>query len=253
MKANEEWNPLVPTGNRIKSTNFNQRKPASRNPSHIVIHVTGTKNLASVKNTFTVQNSVSAHYLVDDAGHLFQFVPDAARAFHSGIDRSTASLYRKPQKEWQKYLKYFSWYKRYPQNSIYLDGDLNPVWDKTEAAFVALPDGKPWDHFQYFNDRWSSEKPINFDVDPDPNNYSIGIETLGIGSSTPDPTIYSDAMYIALRKLVSSLCEKYKIPNKKGIVVGHEDVNPIGRFGWDPARGFEWDRVHDASPQTKNN
>jgi hypothetical protein len=27
--------------------------------------------------------------------------------------------------------------------------------------------------------------------------------------------------------------------------VGHEDVNPIGRFGWDPNAGFDWTVVHD--------
>lgn len=245
MKADEDWNPLVPPNNRVRTKNFNLRRPDKQIPTHVVIHVTGTKNFESVRKTFMAANSVSSHYLIHDAGHIFQFVPDAGRAYHSGIDQSTVALYQKAGKEWQKYLKYFSWYKRYPNDSVYLDGDLNPVWDKSEAAFVAQPDGNPWHHFGYFNERWASDKPINFETDRDPNNYSIGIETLGVGARAPDPLIYTDAMYGSLRKLVGNLCDKYGIPNKKGFVVGHEDVNPIGRFGWDPSSGFEWARIHD--------
>lgn len=245
VKPDQEWNALVPPDNRIKTNNSNARRPRDKVPTHIVIHVTGTKDFSSVRRTFTAPKSVSSHYLVHSDGGLFQFVPDAGRAYHSGIDKSTASLYKKGGKEWQKYLKYFSWYKNYPPGSIYLDGDLNPVWDKTEAVFVAQPDGGAWDSFRYFNERWATDKPVNFENDPDPNNYSIGIETLGVGSVNADPSVYPDAMYASLRKLVVLLCGKYGIPNKKGFVVGHEDVNPVGRFGWDPARGFDWSRIHD--------
>jgi len=245
MSTDKNWNPLVLQDNRIQTNNFNSRVPATRRPSHIVIHVTGTTDFSSVKNTFTAPNSVSSHYLIHDNGEIFQFVPDEVRAYHAGIDKNTRALYRKSGKEWQKYLKYFSWYKGYPKDAIYIDGDLKPVWDKTEAVFVARSDGQAWSHFEYFNHRWDIDKPINFEVDPDPNNYSIGIETLGFGSSSPDPSIYSDAMYFSLRTLVAALCTQYGIPNKKGFVVGHEDVNPVGRFGWDPSRGFEWARIHD--------
>jgi hypothetical protein len=147
--------------------------------------------------------------------------------------------------QWKRYLKYFSWYKGYPASSIYVDGDLEPVWDKTEAVFVARGDGQPWPEYNYFGSRWPGEDlPVNFEVDTDPNNYAIGIETLGLGAKTPDPTVYPPAMYSTLRSLVADLSQKYAIPMKKGRIVGHEDVNPLARFGWDPGSGFDWSVVH---------
>ena len=64
MPNPQDWNELVPTGNRFASPNFNARKPAGLKPTHIVIHVTGTDSFGSVKQTFMAAHSVSAHYLV---------------------------------------------------------------------------------------------------------------------------------------------------------------------------------------------
>jgi len=245
MPPSTEWNSLVPSANRFYSPNRNARKPASLNPTHIVVHVTGTDSLASVKKTFTAANSVSAHYLVAKDGQLFQFVYDGYRAWHAGIETTVRNLYRKGASEWTRYLKYFSWYKRYPLDSVYLNGDLKPVWDETEAVFVARGDGKQWSEYDYFLSRWlGRDVPVNFEVDADPNNYSIGIETLGLGAKTDDPDVYTPAMYATLQTLVVDLSQKYAIPLKKGRVVGHEDVNPIARFGWDPAAGFDWSRIY---------
>lgn len=241
----EEWNELVPTENRFASPNYNSRKPADALPTHIVIHVTGTNDLASVTGTFLKKESVSAHYLVGRDGALFQFVPDTLRAWHAGVDSSTGKLYRKGKDVWQRYLRYFGWYHRYPGDALYVDGDLKPVWDTTEAMFVARADGSSWPEYDYFGMRWpGAQVPVNFDVEPDPNNYAIGIETLGFGAETPDPNVYPERMYARLRELVSNLSQKYQIPMEAGRVVGHEDVNPIGRFGWDPGAGFDWSRVH---------
>lgn len=239
------WNLLVPESNRLDSPNKNNRKHGSQKPTHIVIHVTGTNSFNSVKNIFMAENSVSAHYVVGKKGELHQFVPDGYRAWHAGVDSNTRALYKKGAAVWQKYLKFFSWYKSYPADSIYLDGDLKTVWDKTEAMFVALSSGGAWPHYEYFCKRWSNaDQPINFAVDADPNNFSIGIETLGFGSPTSDPAVYTPEMYNTLRALVQDLSMKYDIPVVKGRVVGHEDVNPVGRFGWDPAAGFDWARIY---------
>lgn len=241
----EKWNELVAPENRLASPNRNSRKPADRTPTHIVIHVTGTNDLASVTETFSKAKSVSAHYLVGREGTLFQFVPDELRAWHAGIDSATQRLYRKGKDLWRQYLRYFDWYHGYPGDARYVDGDLKPVWDKHEAIFVARADGSVWPEYDHFGTRWpDATMPVNFDVDPDPNNYSIGIETLGFGAKTPDPDVYPEPMYVRLRELVSNLSQKYDIPMIAGRVVGHEDVNPIGRFGWDPGAGFDWSRVH---------
>ena len=245
MPGSTDWNSLVPLANRLQSPNRNSRKPASLTPTHIVVHVTGTDSLASVKKLFAAANSVSAHYLVTKDGQIFQFVPDAYRAWHTGIETTARTLYRKGASQWTRYLKYFSWYKGYPAGSIYVNGDLQPVWDKTEAVFVARADGASWPEYNYFLSRWPSQDlPVNFESDNDPNNYSIGIETLGFGAKTPDPSVYTPAMYATLRALITDLSRKYGIPMRKGRIVGHEDVNPIARFGWDPSTGFEWSKLY---------
>lgn len=241
----DTWNELVLPENRLASPNYNSRKPANRKPSHIVIHVTGTNDLASVTGNFLKKDSVSAHYLAGRDGVLYQFVPDDLRAWHAGIDSATRKLYGKGKNVWQRYLRYFGWYHGYPSDARYVDGDLKPVWDHTEATFVARADGAAWPEYEYFDARWpGADVPVNFDVDPDPNNHAIGIETMGFGASTPDPNVYPEPMYASLRTLVSNLSQKYDIPMEPGRVVGHEDVNPIGRFGWDPGAGFDWSRVH---------
>ena len=244
MAGDMDWNPIVDVANRLKSPNRNARKSGA-DPSHIVIHVTGTDSFSSVKNTFMAKDSVSAHYLVAKDGGLFQFVPDGYRAWHAGLDSNCRNLYKKGSAKWQRYLKYFSWYKGYPSDAVLVDGDLNPVWDKTEAVFVARADGQAWPEYRYFTDRWSTnDLPVNFTTDTDPNNYAIGIEILGFGAKTADSAVYTDAMYKTLRTLVMNLSKKYAIPMEKGRVVGHEDVNPITRFGWDPSAGFDWSRVY---------
>ena len=240
------WNELVLPENRLKSCNKNARRPAGAKPTHLVIHVTGTTDLESVKRTFLAPNSVSTHYLVTPLGELFQFVRDNERAYHAGIDSNTRKLYRKGYDAWSHYLKFFNWYKEYPEDAVYLDGDGNPVWDKSEAVFVAKSDGTVWNDFSYFRRRWPDfDTPVNFDIDPDPNNYSIGIECLSIGSKTKDESVYTEEMYKTLRLLIKNLSGKYGIPRKKGLLVGHEDVNPIGRFGWDPNSGFDWTLIHN--------
>jgi hypothetical protein len=245
MPASTDWNSLVHVSNRFVSPNRNARKPAHAIPTHIVIHVTGTDDAASVKKLFMSKDSVSAHYLVLKDGAIAQFVPDAFRAYHAGIESNARVLYRKGAAVWMRYLKYFSWYTGYPSNAVYLDGDLKPVWDKTEAVFVARQNGQAWPHYQYFSQRWPGlDAPVHFGIDADPNNYAIGIETLGVGSKSANPAVYTPAMYKSLRTLVRDLSERYGIPMEKGRIVAHEDVNPIARFGWDPGAGFDWSRVH---------
>ena len=80
MPASTDWNGVVLQANRFPSPNKNSRRPTTQTPTHIVIHVTGTDSLTSVKKTFLADKSVSAHYLVTKDGEVLQFVPDAFRA-----------------------------------------------------------------------------------------------------------------------------------------------------------------------------
>jgi N-acetyl-anhydromuramyl-L-alanine amidase AmpD len=245
MPSTTDWNDLVPEGNRYDSPNHNSLRPAVKAPSHIAIHVTGNDSVAVTKRLFLKEKSVSAHYLISKDGQLFQFVKDSERAFHAGIDRPSLAIYRGAA-SWRKYLKYFAWYKKYPKDSIYLDADLKPVWDKTEAAFVARADNAEWPNYELFNSRWGmTSLPVNFETDPDPNNYSIGIEIVSFGATTPDSNAYTADMYRTLVLLTGDLSRKYEIPLEKGRVVGHEDLNPVGRFGWDPGAGFNWAKIYE--------
>lgn len=242
MSSWNDWNELVDPANAIETTRKNNRKSSIEKPTHIVVHITGTDDFESVKNTFL--NSVSAHYLVDSQGTIYQFVKDRYRAWHAGIQSSQRRLYRRANMQWMNYLWYFSWYNNYPENAVYVDADLRDVWDVSEASFVREAGNTNWKDYDYFKERWPDKVlPINFEVDADPNNYSIGIECLSYGAKTPDRSVYADQMYDSLNSLVDNLCGKYDISRRREFVVGHEDVNPLARFGWDPNSGFEWDRV----------
>ncbi len=216
-------------------------------PTHVVIHVTGTNDLESVKNTFMNGGMQrSAQYLIAADGTLFQFARDADAAWHAGISPNAQSLYKRDPAIWPKYLRYFDWYRGYPAGAVYVDEHLQPMQQK-KAVFVAQASGAPWSNYGYFAARWPGEKlPINYATSPYPNRYAIGIETMGVGAPKSDPKVYPPAMYRALDKLLDNLSTKYGIPRQKGRMLGHEDVNPVERFGWDPNAGFDWSVVYKA-------
>lgn len=242
MRTWNDWNELVAPDDIIPTTKKNNRRSSIQKPTHIVIHITGTDSFESVKKTFL--SSVSAHYLIDKQGRIYQFVKDCDRAWHAGIRSSQKRLYKRANIQWMNYLWYFKWYRGYPGDAVYVDEDLNNVRSTDEASFVRMPTISNWKEYEYFKERWPGKiLPINFETDSDPNNYSIGIECLTYGSKSPDSSKYTDQMYKALDKLIENLCGKYDILRSREYVVGHEDVNPLARFGWDPNSGFEWGRI----------
>jgi len=140
-------------------------------------------------------------------------------------------------------MKYYEFYKTYPKEAIYVDENLKPTKGKECVHYLKCPSGK-WKHYEYFFKRWEDlEYPVNFKNAPNPNHYSIGIELLTVGSKIPDPAVYSEQMYHTLNRLIEDLCRKYTIPRTRANIIGHEDVNPLARFGWDPNQGFEWDKI----------
>ncbi|HEV8389112.1 MAG TPA: N-acetylmuramoyl-L-alanine amidase, partial [Dongiaceae bacterium] len=131
--------------------------------------------------------------------------------------------------------------------SIWLDKNLNRVESRSQATFVARPDRSEWPDYKYFRDRWGDDaRPVNYEVSKRPNDYAVAIEILSVGAKTPSATAYTQAMYEALSDLVADICARHGIPQRKGRVVGHEDVNPVQRYGWDPNQGFDWSRVWTA-------
>lgn len=232
------WNPNVPIERR-----FNGKMTLGRSapPTHVVCHITGTDSFESVRNEFL--HSASAHYVIDKAGLLFQFVEEENQAWHAGIKSTVQAQYNKPGNSWRKLLYHFDWVS-YPAGSVWLDGDLHPVHSRPEATFVARADGAEWDYYRYFRDRWGAgAAPVNYAASKRPNDYAIAVEILSVGDAAPSPAAYTEAMYATLSALVTDICTRHGIPRQKGHVVGHEDVNPVQRWGWDPNQGFNWARV----------
>ena len=247
MADTSGWNKLVDKQNIFETTQMSGREPLQRKPTHIVIHITGINDFGEVVSNFCEENgSVSAHYVIKKDGTLCQFVRDLDCAWHAGIELNIQKLYALESKEkaWMKYLRYFSWYKKYPSNAVYVTADLKKT-TSDKAMFVMQESKKPWSkYYNYFEKRWSSRLvPIQFHEESDPNNYSIGIELVSYGSNEHHSNVYSKAMYKSLKNLLKNLHKTHGIPIDRNHIVGHEDVNPVARFGWDPNTGFDWDCI----------
>lgn len=232
------WNPKVPEDRRFPGKMTPGR---SAPPTHVVCHITGTNSFESVRREFT--RSASAHYVIDKEGVLYQFVEEENQAWHAGIKAPVQAQYDKPGNGWRKLLYHFDW-ATYPADSVWLDSDLTPVPSRSEATFAGRPGGLEWPDYGYFRARWGENaKPVNYDVSKRPNDYAVAIEILSFGAKNPSPNAYTENMYATLSALVTEICGRYGIPQTKGRVVGHEDVNPVQRYGWDPNQGFDWSRV----------
>jgi len=66
----------------LASPNFNVRAGKVR---HLILHYTGMENEAvALARLQDEQAEVSAHYVVNESGHIFQMVAESARAWHAG-------------------------------------------------------------------------------------------------------------------------------------------------------------------------
>lgn len=241
------WNPAVPPDRRHANGNSGARR-GSGAIDRIVIHVTGTLDMKTLVNRFTTSSGgASAHYLVMPDGLIHQFVPENLRAFHSGINSTVRRLYDRRDGSWRHYKRYFSWHKGYPADAIYLDASMRVLTASERGAAVLVAPGNrgEWADYAYFDRRWGrAPVPLGYSAaGHDPNNHSIGIEILSFGAASHQDDQYTDAMYAALGNLVGDICRRHRLPVQREAVCGHEDVNPVERWGWDPHRGFDWDRL----------
>lgn len=234
------WHPAIPEQRRLKSPNCRSRNGVA--PSRIVVHITGTADFESARKSFmNSANQQSAHYCIDRNGDLYQFVSEDDVAWHAGIHRTVDPVYARRDGSWRKYKRYFHWHKGYPGDAVFLDASGKPA-PKENAVLVARGDGSPWPDYDYFDKRWGAKpEPLGYDVSKAVNLHTIGIETVGFGG--PSGAAYTEAMYATLASLVADICARRNIPRKFGPVCGHEDVNPVERWGWDPGQGFDWSRV----------
>lgn len=241
------WNPNVPEQNYHKTKKFSARRAGIID--QVIIHVTGSTDFKSVRDRF-MEQSASAHYLVMPDGALHQFVAENQRAWHSGIKSNIDRIYARRDGTWRKYKRYFggTWAQpHYPAGSVFLDASLNrlPADNRAGAALVARADGGFWTDYAYFDARWgATADPLGYQgYRYNPNDRSIGIEVLSIGAKTPSEAHYTTAMYQKLAELVDDICTRHNIPKTRRHVCGHEDVNPVERWGWDPGQGFEWNKL----------
>ena len=240
------WNPEIEDAHRHPSPNHNSRS-APNGIERVVIHITGNPNFETVRSGFMRAGGASAHYLIEPNGQLHQFVSEERRAYHAGIKSFVRKLYDRNDGQWRKYKRHFSWAGtgHYPNGSIFYDADLKPVSDRSKAQLVGRADGSEWPAYRYFDSLWGRVNlPVGYAPHhKDPNDYSIGIELLSYGAKRASPEHYSPEMYHTLRALVDDICRRHNIPKSRTNICGHEDVNPVERWGWDPNQGFDWNQL----------
>ncbi len=253
------WNPAVPQSAR-HAGNFRKTNDA-RPVRRVIIHVTGGDTFEGARKTFTLPGGVTgAHYVIEADGTLHQFVSEERRANHAGMHAHVRKLYLKGGRGWRRYKKYFTKAnlpgRNFPPGSVYLDEALNVLPGETSpgVALVMPPGGGEWPDYAYFDSRWGpgALPPGLSSASPSPNADSIGIEIVSVGGGMPDPKRYSDAMYATLGPLVADICARHGLAVMPETVCGHEDVNPVERWGWDPGQGFDWGRLFSlagAAPQ----
>jgi N-acetyl-anhydromuramyl-L-alanine amidase AmpD len=251
MRNWDDWNPLVKEENRFESPNRSDRSKGIEKPTHIVIHITGSDKFNGAKNRFlNKKEKASAHYCILQDSTITQFVRDKHCAWHAGITKPCRAIYDKNDNSFKKYLMYFSWSKAYGKNAVYLKSDLSKVdagTPKSEYVFAMKDDGSEWGYYSFWEKRHNDlTSPVMYDVNKSPNDYSIGIELCTHGST--DPAKYAEGLYEGLEILLDDLCTAYDIPRNENHIIGHEDVNPMARWGWDPNEGFDWKRILKSRP-----
>jgi N-acetyl-anhydromuramyl-L-alanine amidase AmpD len=114
----------------------------------------------------------------------------------------------------------------------------------------------PADVVSWWKRRWPGIKsPSHLYPSKSPNKNYIGIELIPAGTynkMTWEPCFaggyrtigrFTTAQYLALAAIT-----RYTLDDKPGRLVGHEDVNPTTRPGWDPGAkigAFDWDYFLD--------
>jgi N-acetyl-anhydromuramyl-L-alanine amidase AmpD len=238
--------PAIPAERQHRG-NFSPRSPGAK-VRRVIVHVTGTVDMAAVTRQFTEGNT-SAHYVIEPGGQLHQFVSEDHAAWHSGIKKHVHALYKKGDGSWRRYTAYFHWYQGIPADALFYDKALKQVPRPNppaagKAAFVGRGDGKEWGDYAYFDRRFGRAAfPLGYEPDKNPNDDSIGIEIVSVGDKVANVRRYTPAMYRTLKPLIEGICARHGLEPVYGVVCGHEDVNPVERWGWDPNAGFEWDKV----------
>ena len=70
---------------KSKPLNYEDRADGA-SPCMLLLHYTGMESMEAAKERLSdPESKVSAHYLIDEDGHVFDLVPDSKRAWHAGL------------------------------------------------------------------------------------------------------------------------------------------------------------------------
>ena len=199
----------------------------------VVIHATGDTDLEKVL-AFYANNRrlVRPHYLLDLGGTVYQFTPEDRVAYHAGYQGdgpdNEGVLYRAGWEVWSRRIRKAPWIVQEPFEGY--------AWWRSRWPNLESPTG-----------RWEAGTQVSPGLlaGANPNGATVGIECLSPKHRVPE--VFTGAQYAVLPKLVVEICGRHDLPVDKDHVVGHQDLNPIGRSdlsgGWDPGVGFDWARV----------
>ena len=250
-------NELVAKEYSYKSTHFSDRRGTKI--THVVIHIVGGEDQNSnfyegaYNRFYESSDQASAHYLITKDGTICQFVPDKYQSWHAGITGFEARAYAQGLDHWRRFML--------------RDTGVSPV-DAGARAKEHLVESDHhvygvrddfWEEYEFWIERYGRRQfPVNFENSRSSNAYSIGIELCNVGAlkkqDKDDPKKqqawalrygFDRGLYDGLDRLLTKLCELHHIPRTRDFIVGHEDVNPIARAGWDPGHAFDWDRICD--------
>ncbi|PZN17087.1 MAG: N-acetylmuramoyl-L-alanine amidase [Proteobacteria bacterium] len=82
------FEPDSPLVSEVRASPNHERRRGYERPSILLLHYTGVPTARGALDWLVnPQSKVSAHYVIDEAGRIFQLVPESLRAWHAGLSR----------------------------------------------------------------------------------------------------------------------------------------------------------------------
>jgi N-acetyl-anhydromuramyl-L-alanine amidase AmpD len=189
------------------------------------VNRSGRTHLEVARETYSRMGLVGPHYVIDPHGAVEQYAPANVVRYHAGLEAE--------------------------HRRSFLDGH----WEEDANRI-------PRDVVAWWKARWAPIKsPSHLYPSKRPNLDYVGIELIPCGAHLKgawtwqhgtrvgfDKQRFSVEQYCALAKLCLQLAEENGLDlGKPGVLVGHEDVNPYTRPGYDPGdktQAFSWNLLN---------
>jgi len=222
MSTDDAWSGLVTRVHRTE-----RDLPARRGQvKAVVVHTTGSgivlkalkrdeDPLAYAAAYYRGRRAYASHYLV---GHDFTradaivgTVPENLVAYHAGVGRKLAAMYRQGL----------------------------GVWDTARKGPDGLSTGpEPLGRYSDWRERWPGLDGPHGLIKL---RAGVNAQTVGVDFLAPEPgERHSDLQIRWVAALVRDVLERHGVPLAKGAVLRHADIDPINRTskrgGWDPPR-----------------